>query len=124
MLNRFAKIRREAGTYAFVSQLLMIAAMVYFSLSGLFHYSSPIPLVISILGLLIGFLLRDQFSSIASSLRRVTTITLVVYGIAYVSMLRLGLGNLSLISLITFACMMMFTLNFWTLSHPNVHPIE
>lgn len=124
MIARFARIRREFGLGAFVSLLILIAGLAYMCLSGLFHLSSPIPLGITLGGFLGGYLLRDQFGALASSLDRVTTTAQVVYAVVFVSVLVWGSDYLIQLTIITIATVLVFSLRFWTLSHPNVFRVE
>lgn len=124
MLNRFQRINEEFGTKVLLRTILLLAGLTEMSIFGYFGFSSIIAGSIAIVGLILGFLLRNQIADGAEYCSRAVTVGLFIYGIILFIGDRLGIENDTKLAIITATTVIVFNLQFWSLSDPTIINLE
>jgi hypothetical protein len=120
LLNRFRKIRQEFGTRAVVRLSVLLVGLVGMALLGAIAFASPWAAVVGAAGLALGFLLRRPIARGIEYYGVVIPAALFVYGIVLVLGDRVGLGDEAKLLIITATTVVVFDLQFWSLSDPSV----
>ncbi len=120
ILKRFRRIKTEFGTYNFVRLIIMLVGLVGMTLLGIFKFSSVLAGIITIIGLLIGFLLKDQIPKGIEYYPKITSVGLFIYGIVLLLGDWFKIGNYWKVIIITVTTVIIFNLQFWSLSDPAV----
>ena len=121
MISRFARIKDEFGTKVLLRILLLLLGLIGMSLLGWFALGNPWPAVISIAGLLIGWLLRRVILDHGESLTWGVPIGLTVFGIvAFAGERIFGISRETQLLIITLTTVVIFNIQFWWLSDPLV----
>jgi hypothetical protein len=120
MLNRFQRIQNEFGTKASIRIWLLLVGLIGQTLLGLFYLSSVIAGIIAMVGLVLGFLFRQQIAQGVEYYHRVVSVGLIAYGIILFLGDRLGLGKDAKLAIITATTVIIFDLQFWSLSDPSI----
>lgn len=119
-MNRFRRIKNEFGTSALIRILVLLIGLVVMALFDCFAFSGVGAGLIAVVGLVLGFLLSRRIADGADHYPRVISVGLFVYGIILFLGDRLGLGNSAKLAVITATTVVMFDLQFWSLSDPSV----
>jgi len=120
MLNRFQKIKTEFGTMILLRTILLLVGLVGMTVFGFFSFSSILVGVIAIAGLILGFLLSRQIAKGAEYYPHVITIGLFIYSIVLFLGDRLGIENNVKLAIIAATTVIVFDLQFWSLSDPSI----
>jgi hypothetical protein len=121
MISRFARIRNEFGTSVLLRIVLLLLGLVGMSLLGWFALGTLWPVGISVAGLLTGWLLRGAIVDHGESLTWAVPVGLTVFGIvAFVGEKLLGISRETQLLIITATTVIVFNIQFWWLSDPNV----
>jgi uncharacterized membrane protein YjjP (DUF1212 family) len=120
MFNRFQRIQREFGTKDLLRIILLIVGLFAMTIFGYFVLSSIIASIITFVGLVLGFLLRKQIADGVQYYSRVVTVGLFIYGIIGFLGDILGIENNVKLAIITATTVIVFDLQFWSLSNPTV----
>jgi len=120
MLKRFRRIKNEFGTYIFVRLIIMLVGLVAMTLLGIFLFSGLLAGIITIIGLLLGFLLKNQIPEGVEYYSKIISVGLVIYGIVLFLGDRFAIQNNWKLVIITVTTVIIFNLQFWSLSDPSV----
>ena len=121
MIKRLARVRREFGTVLFLRVLVLLAALIVMPVLGWFWLGTPLPAVVSIAGLLLGYALRAEIVDHRESLTWAVPIGLTVYGIVLTAGEKLlGFTHTTQLLIITITTVIVFDIQFWWLSDPEV----
>ena len=123
MLSRLKRIREEFGLGVLLRTLLLLVGFLGMSIAGIVFFSSYTPIGISLIGLIVGYLLREKISEKVEVLPKVLTTSLFIYGVVLFLGDRLGLEHITKLSIITAATVLVFVLQFWSLSDPRVYRV-
>ena len=125
MLSRFARIKNEFGTVLILRVLLLLFGLVGMSLLGWFGLGIVLPVIVSILGLLMGWLLRGLIVEHGKMLTYALPVGLTVFGIIlFFSERTLGVSRETQLLAITLTTVAVFNIQFWWLSDPEVINIK
>jgi len=121
MVQRFRRIKDEFGTMMFVRTLLMLVGLPFMAVLGWFGIETIWPTVIAVLGLVLGWLFRKQIVDNFENLSWAMPATLFIYGIVlFVGERILGLSREAQIIIITTTTVIVFNIQFWALSDPEI----
>lgn len=120
MINRFQRIRREFGTKVLLRIILLLVGLVGMTVFGYFAFSSLVAGIITFVGLVLGFLLRNQIAAGVEYYSRAIGAGLFVYGIILFLGDRLGIENNVKLAVITATTVIVFDLQFWSLSNAMI----
>ena len=121
ILSRFARIRREFGTWMFVRTLLALMAAVGIATMAYFALESILPAVIVLTGLFAGWYLRRQIVDHFDFLQWVLPGTLFVYGIVlFIGERVVGISRSTQALVIAGVSAIAFGIQFWALSDPQI----
>src|SRR5215204_3838922 len=120
MLNRFQRIKTEFGTTDYIRIMLLLVGLVGMTVFGLFAFSSFLAGIIAAVGLILGFLLKRQIANGAEYYAKAITAGLFVHGIIVFLGDTLGLENNVTLAIITAVTVVVFDLQFWSLSDPSI----
>ena len=104
--------------------ILFLVGVIGMSIFGYFGLSSILAGIITLVGLILGFLFRNQIAEGIEYYSRAVTIGLFIYGIVLFLGDRFGIENNTKLVIITLTTVVIFDLQFWSLSDPNVVNIE
>ena len=125
MIPRFARIKNEFGTMLLLRVLLLLFGLVGMSLLGWFALEISWPALVSLLGLLIGWLLRGAIVDHGKTLTRALPVGLTVFGILlFISERTLDISRETQLLAITLTTVTIFNIQFWWLSDPEVINIK
>jgi hypothetical protein len=125
MISRFTRIKNEFGTKVLVRIVLLLVGLVGMSLLGWFALGTLWPVGISIVGLLIGWLLRGAIVEHGGSLTWALPASLTVYGVVlFIGERILGISRETQLLVITVTTVITFNIQFWWLSDPLVINVE
>lgn len=120
MLNRFQRIRTEFGTMILIRTTLLLVGLIAMTIFGFFAFSSLLAGVIAVTGLILGFLFRKQISTGIEYYSYAIPAGLFVYSIILFLGDRFGFENSVKLIIITVTTVIIFDLQFWSLSDPSV----
>lgn len=124
MIYRFSRIHREFGFGASARTVLLLVGLVGMSVFGILAFESWWPALISVVGLIVGFLLRRQIVDAFEWTFWALPTALFIYGVLLFVGERLGLSREAQLMLITLNTVVIFGLQFWSLSDPSIVKIE
>jgi hypothetical protein len=124
MLNRFQRIQQEFGTKDLLRIILLLVGLVGMTIFGYFVLSSILAGIITLVGLVVGFLLRKQIADGVEYYSRIITAGLFIYGIIGLLGDMLGIENNIKLAIITVTTVIIFDLQFWSLSDKTVVNVE
>jgi hypothetical protein len=124
MIDRFTRIHQKFGFGASARMALLIVGLIGMSLLGVFGLDSWWPAVISVIGLVLGFLLKRRIVDIFEWTSWGMTRGLFVFGVLLFIGERLGLSRPAQLIIITLATVVTFDLQFWSLSDPSVVKVD
>ena len=119
-MNRFRRIRDEFGAGALARTALLLAGLPAMALFDYFAFSSLRAGLIAAAGLALGFLLRRRIPAGIDHYPPVLSALLFVYPIILFAGGLLGLGKSAQLAVITAVTVIIFDLQFWSLSDPSV----
>jgi len=120
MLQRFQIIKNEFGNGALIRLLLLLIGLVGMTIIGILGFSSWVAVIIAVVGLISGFLLRKIIPAGAEYYSYVISAGLFIYGIILFLGDRFGIENNWKLAIISATTVIVFNLQFWTLSNPSV----
>ena len=124
MLNRFQRIQEEFGTKDLIRIILLLVGLFGMIIFGYFALSSILAGIITLIGLVLGFLLRKQIADGVQYYSRSITVGLFIYGVIGFLGDVLGIQNNVKLAIITATTVIIFNLQFWSLSDPTVINLE
>jgi len=123
-MNRFRRIQNEFGTKALLRTSVLPIGLFGMALLDYFALSSFRAGLIAIVGLVLGFLFRRQIPKGVEYYNRAFSVGLVVYSITLLLGDLLGLDNGVKLAIISATTVVIFDLQFWSLSDPSVMNAE
>lgn len=99
--------------------ILLLVGLVVMTVFGFFSFSSVLVGIIAFAGLILGFLLRKQIADGAEYYGRAITVGLFVYSIVLFVGDWLGIENNIKLAVIAATTVIVFDLQFWSLSDPS-----
>ena len=124
MLNRFYRIQEEFGTKDLIRIILLLAGLVGMTIFGYFALSSILAGIITLFGLILGFLLRKQIADKVQYYSRSITLGLFIYAIIGFLGDVFGIENSVKLAIITTTTVIIFNCQFWSLSDPTIMNLE
>jgi hypothetical protein len=119
-MNRFRRIHNEFGTWALFRTCVLLVGLVGMTLFDFFAFSSIRAGLIAGVGLVLGFILRRKIPDGVEYYTRVFPVVLFIYPIVLFLGDRLGLDDSVKLAIITLTTVVMFDLQFWSLSDTSV----
>lgn len=119
-MRRFRRIRSEFGTKALLRVSALLVGLLAMTLFDYFGFGSLRASVIAAAGLLLGFLLRRPITKGVGYYPRVVTAGLFVYSAVLLLGDLLGIGRGVKLAIITATTVVIFNLQFWSLSDTSV----
>jgi len=123
-MNRFQRIRNEFGTKALLRTTLLLAGLLGMVLLDYFAFLSARAGIIAAVGLALGFLFRRKIAEGVEFYNRAFSVGLFVYSITLLLGDLLGLENGVKLAVIAATTVVIFSLQFWSLSDPAVMNAE
>ena len=123
-MNRFRRIQNEFGAKALVRTSLLLVGLFGMGLFDYFALSSIRAGLIAIVGLALGFLFRRKIAKRVEHYPRAISAGLFVYSITLLLGDLIGLGNGAKLAVITATTVIIFDLQFWSLSDSSVMNAE
>ena len=120
MIERFRRIQDEFGTGALVRTLILLIGLCVLPVFDYLGFSSIRAAVIAIGGLTFGWLLRHVIAEGVEYYHGVLRVGLIVYSIVLLVGGFLGLSGSAQLAVITATTVIIFDLQFWSLSDPSV----
>lgn len=120
LLDRFRRIGREFGTNAVVRTSVLLVGLLGMAVLGLIAFASPWAAVAGAVGLALGFLLRRPIARGVEYYSGAVPVGLFVYGVVLFAGDRVGLAPEAKLLIITATTVVIFDLQFWSLSDPSV----
>ena len=124
LLDRFQRIRSEFGMSALVRTLVLLIGLAGMGLLGLLAFSTAAAALLASVGLALGLLLRGVIARGVDYYPRVITAGLFVYGIVLSLGELIDLNREIQLLFIAATTVVMFNLQFWSLSDPSVENAE
>lgn len=119
-MRRFRRIQTEFGTGALVRTLVLLIGLCVLPVFDYLGFSSMRAGLIAIIGLALGWLLRHVIADGVEYYHGVLRIGLIVYSIVLLVGGFLGLSGSAQLVVITATTVIIFDLQFWSLSDPSV----
>ena len=119
-MKRFRRIHSEFGTAVLLRTSLLLIGLLGMALFDYFAFSSIRAGVIAIVGLGLGFLFRRLIVDGVEYYRRGIYIGLFVYSVTLLLGDLVGLENSTKLAVITATTVVIFDLQFWSLSDTSV----
>lgn len=119
-MKRFRRIYHEFGGGALVRTLILLIGLCVLPLFDYLGFSSIRAAVIAIVGLALGWLLRKLIVEGVEYYHGVLRVGLIIYSIVLFVGGWLGLSGSAQLAVITATTVIIFDLQFWSLSDPSV----
>ncbi|HEX7174106.1 MAG TPA: hypothetical protein VF240_02315 [Pyrinomonadaceae bacterium] len=119
-MNRFRRIQDEFGVGALLRTAVLLLGLFGMALFDYFAFSSIRASLIAVVGLLLGFLFRRKIAGGVEYYPRVLSAGLFVSSITLLLGDLLGLDRGVKLAVITATTVIVFGLQFWSLSDPSV----
>lgn len=121
MIVRLRRIHREFGMQALLKTLLLLFGLAAMSLMGIFMFGRFDAAVVAVAGVALGALARREIAQRAALLPKAVRAGLFVYAIVLFLGGQLGIDNALKLLVITLTTVVLFDLQFWSLSDPGVY---
>lgn len=119
-MNRFRRIKNEFGARALIRTSVLLVGLLGMTLFDYFAFSSLRAGLIATVGLVLGFLVRREIARRVEYLPRIISVGLFVYPIILLLGDQLGFANGVKLAIITATTVIIFDLQFWSLSDSSV----
>jgi hypothetical protein len=123
-MKRFWRIQNEFGTKALVRIFVLMIGLLGMALFDYLAFSRITSAVIAAVGLVVGFLLRHKIPVGVEYYPRALSVGLAVYSITLLLGDLIGLGNGTKLTIIAVTTVVIFDLQFWSLSDSSVMNAE
>lgn len=120
MIDRFRRIKYEFGTLMLVRTVFLLFGLVGLSIMGFVVFESPLATIVSVIGLVLGWILRRTIVAQAELLFWVLPTGLFIYGIVLFIGENLALSRNNQLLIITITTVVLFGIQFWSLSDPSI----
>jgi hypothetical protein len=119
-MNRFRRIQTEFGVKALIRTSLLLVGLFGMGLFDYFGFASLRAGLIAAVGLTLGFLFRRKIAGGIEHYGRAVSVGLFIYSITLLLGDLIGLENGTKLAIITATTVIIFDLQFWSLSDPSV----
>ena len=119
-MNRFRRIQKEFGSKVLIRTSLLLIALFGMALFDYFGFSSIRASLIAAIGLVLGFLFRREIAKGVEYLPRIISVGLFIYPIILLLGDQLGIEKGVKLAIITATTVVIFDLQFWSLSDSSV----
>jgi hypothetical protein len=119
-MNRFRRIQNEFGGKALLRTSVLLVGLCGVTLFDYFAFSSIRAGLIAIVGLALGWLFRWKIAQGVEYYRRAFSVGLFVYSVTLLLGDLVGLEHSTKLAVITATTVVIFDLQFWSLSDPSV----
>lgn len=119
-MKRFRRIKNEFGVEAYLRTSVLLIGLGALVLFDYFGFSSIRAGLIALIGLTLGWLFRRKIPEGADYYSRATPAGLAIYSITLLLGGLLGLERSAELGIITATTVVIFDLQFWSLSDPSV----
>jgi hypothetical protein len=123
-VNRFLRIKDEFGSMALLRTSVLLIGLCGMVVFDYFAFSSLRAGLITIVGLALGWLFRQKIPDGVEYYRRAIPAGLFVYSVTLLAGDLLGLSNSTKLAVITATTVIIFDLQFWSLSDSSVMNAE
>jgi hypothetical protein len=120
MIDRFSQIHRKFGFGASGRIALLIVGLIGMAILGALGFNSWWPSVIVVIGLVFGVLLRRQIVDIFEWTTWALPAAGFIFGVLLFVGERIGISREMQLSIITLTTIVVFDLQFWSLSDPSI----
>jgi hypothetical protein len=124
MFNRFRRIRSEFGRLILLRVILMIAGLVAMILLDYFAFSSYRAGLIIVSGALLGFLFRGKIPEGIEYYQKLRRASLFIYALILALSKPLGFSYSAQVAIIALTTIIIFNLQFWSLSDSSIVNME
>ncbi len=124
MIKRFQRIKKEFGFFVFLRILVLVIGLLGMVILDFFAFSSLVVLLIALIGLIVGFFVKNQIPKGFEYYPKIVSGGLFVYGIVLFLGDRFGIENSWKLVIISITTVVIFNLQFWSLSDESVVNIE
>lgn len=114
------RIRQVFGTDALLRILILLIGMIGMSIGGWYFLSGLLPTAITAGGFMLGWILRNQIASRIEIIPGTVRICLFIYGLVLFVGNRMEFEYITQLSITTATTALIFHLQFWSRSDPNV----
>ncbi|HET6890378.1 MAG TPA: hypothetical protein VFH31_04695 [Pyrinomonadaceae bacterium] len=119
-MNRFRRIYDEFGFEALIRTLILLIGLCAISLFDYFGFSSIRAGVIALLGLSLGWLFRQMIVEGVEYYQQLVPAALIAYSIILFLGELLGVNRSTELAVIAATTVIVFDLQFWSMSDPSV----
>lgn len=123
-MNRFRRIQTEFGAKALIRTCLLLVGLIGMGLFDYFAFSSMRAGLIAVVGLALGILFRRKIAEGVEYYTRALSAGLFVYSITLLLGDLVGLGHGAKLAVIAATTVVIFDLQFWSLSDSSVMNAE
>lgn len=123
-MNRFWRIQKEFGTVALLRTLVLLVGLAGMAIFDYVGLASKRAALIAVVGLSAGSMFREKIAQGAEHYPRIITVGLFVYPIILFLGDQLGLDDSTKLALITLTTVVIFDLQFWSLSDSSIVNVE
>jgi hypothetical protein len=124
MIYRFVQIHSKFGLSASARVVLLLAGLAGMSIFGVLGFASWWPALIAVAGLVLGFLLKRQIVAAFEWTSWAMPTALFISGALLFVGERLGISGEMQLMLITLTTVVVFGIQFWSLSDPSIVKVE
>lgn len=123
-MNRFWRIQKEFGILALLRTLVLLVGLAGMAMFDYVALGSNRAALIAVVGLSAGSMLREKIAQGAEHYPRIITVGLFIYPIILFLGEQLGLDDSRKLAIITLTTVLIFDLQFWSLSDSSVVNVE
>lgn len=120
MLTRTSYLLSIGGWNVFLRTAFMLLAAIGFSIFEYFQFGGIYCASATVLLTFVGWMFRNKIMEFGADYRHQSSRILSAYFVCFLIAKYSGLGNELLIVIITVGCMLMFNLNFWSITEAAI----
>ena len=124
MIRRFQRIQSEFGTTTLLKTLLLLFGLAGMGVMGIVMFQRFDAATIASAGLVLGALLHKRIAQRVELLPTMVNLGLFTYSVVLFMGDRLGIDRPMKLIIITLTTVLVFNLQFWSLSDPDVYNPE
>ena len=124
MISRFRKIYRKFGMLALLRTLLLLFGLVGMAVLGIVVLGRFDAAVTAVAGLALGAIFHRPIAERVELLTKVVPVGLFIYAVVLFLGKQFGLDNGMKLLIITLTTVVIFDIQFWSLSDPGVYNPE
>ena len=120
MLTRVSRLLSLGGWNVFLRTALMLMTAIGLSIFEYSQYGGVYCAIVTAVFLLLGWTFRKSIMELGANYRQQSSRILPIYAVCFVVARYAGLGNQLLLAIIAIGCMLMFSLNFWSITEAAI----